>query len=286
MQEVTYTNKNNESIRFGIAPPYILQRIEGTGDVDVNIHSQGSPKQDGRTYLGSKLEPREVFLQTTIYINESSELFKTREMVQGIFNPKLGEGILEYHTPNGTKFLHAVPDGTPVFSRYDGVSVVCQITLLAFDPFWYDYEENEYMFEAPYMPLFEFPFFSTSENELEFGREYERTVVVNEGTASTPLIIEFHGGIKSAKLINLTNGECIEIKKELLEEEILTVNTSFGKREVRLNNNEDKSNGFKYLTMDSKFFQLEEGRNDIEYIAEADRNVTVGLKWTNRYIGL
>lgn len=287
MQKIKYINSNGESLDFGVTPPLILQRIEGTGNVDANIQSQKSPFQDGRTYINSKLEPRELFIQSTVYTNNSKELFEIRQEVQRIFNPKLGEGRLEYNTANGTKYINAVPDGTPIFSAYNGDNVVCQITLLCFDPFWYDLESEEYSFSAPYIPMFEFPFFSDSTSELEFGMEQEEITVVNNGTIYTPLIIEFHGGIKNATLTNLTTGEFISIKKELLEDEILTVNTSSGKREIKLQKVDGtEENGFKYLSINSKFLQLEEGTNDIEYKADADSNVTVKLKWINRYLGL
>lgn len=287
MQTVKYINSKQESVEFGYAPPLVLQRIEGTGNIDGNTQSQKSPNQDGRTYIDSKLDVRELFLETTILTTDSKTLFELREQIQKVFNPKLGEGILEYSTPNGTKIIKGVSDGTPVFSQYNGNSVKCQITLICNDPFWYDLEANNYEFSAPYIPLFEFPFFTDAENEIEFGLEQETVSVNNEGTVYTPLIIEFHGGVKNATLTNMTTGEFIEIKKELLYGETLIIDTSFGKRKVKLQRvGGEQENGFKYLAFDSKFLQLEEGLNDIEYKAEADGNVTIKIKWTNRYIGL
>lgn len=287
MQKVKYTNTKGESIEFGITPPLVLQRIEGTGNIDTSIQSQKSPYQDGRTYIDSKLEPRDLFLQTTIMSTDREEVFRWREEIQRVFNPKLGEGTLQYTTPRGTKSISVIADGTPVFSKYRGETVECQVNLLANDPFWYDLLPDEYEFSAPYIPLFEFPFFSDSSTDIEFGLEQESLTIQNNGTVYTPIIVEFHGGLKSATLTNHTNGDYIKIKKELLRDESLVIDTSFGKRKVQLNRVDSKDeNGYSYITIDSKFLQLEEGLNDIHYEAEADGNVTVNIKWFNRYLGL
>ena len=287
MQSVRFTNSKGEHIDFGIQSPFVLQRIEGTGNVDTIIHSQKSPFQDGRTYLDSKFEPREIFVQMVILTSDSKELFKLREEVQGVLNPKLGEGVLTYITPNGNYDIKAVADGTPAFSDYQREAVTCQITFLCNDPFWYDSTEQEYEFNAPYFPMFEFPFFSDENHDLEFGIEQEQITIFNQGTVYTPLIIEFEGGIKDATLTNLTTGDFINIKKELLQGETLVVDTSFGKRKIKLQDaNGLEQNGFKYLTLDSKFLQMKEGENDIKYVATADGNVTVRLKWHTRYLGI
>lgn len=287
MQKVKFTNSKGESLDFGITPPLVLQRIEGTGNVDADLQSQKSPYQDGKTLLGVNLEPRELFLQTTILSGDRERMFELREEVQKVFNPNLGNGLLEYSTPNGSKYINAVADGSPVFSKYAGESTVCQITLIAHNPFWYDIKENEHEFQTPYLPMFEFPFFTTEEEPIEFGLEQEVVEVMNSGTTSTPLIIEFFGGLKNATLTNRTTGDFITIKKELLVGEVLTINTSFGQRKIEVDKIDNGTeNGFKYLTFDSKFLQLEEGLNIIKYSAESESNATVRMRWNNRYLGL
>lgn len=287
MQQIRYENSKGDFLEFGMQRPFILQRIEGTGEVGVNIQSQKSPNQDGATFLGAKFEPREIFVQLAILTNDSREVFKFRQQIQELFNPKLGEGTLTYFTPQGEYTIKAICDGTPAFSNYNGDNIQCQINFLCHDPFWYDFMEESYVFNAPYLPLFEFPFFSDSDSEIEFGLEQEEISIMNMGTVYTPLIIEFDGGIKNATLTNLTTGEYITINKELLVGEMLTIDTSFGSRKVKLQNTGgEESNGFKYITLDSKFLQLVEGENEIKYVAEADGNVTVRLKWVTRYLGL
>lgn len=287
MQRVTYINSKNESLEFGIIPPLVLQKIEGTGDISTRTISQKSPNQDGRTFIESNFEARDIFLQTTIISSDREEVFKERERVQRVVNPKLGEGILVYSYPGGTKSIKVIVDGTPVFSKYKGETVSCQLNLIANDPFWYDLLPNEYEFSAPYSPMFEFPFFSSPKDEIEFGLEQEDITIENRGSVFTPIVIEFHGGLKSATLTNRTNGDYIVIKKELLGGEVLSIDTSFGDRKVKLMNDRDsEKNGFKYITLDSKFLQLEEGMNDIHYRATAEENVTINIKWTNRYLGI
>lgn len=286
MQQVIYKNSKGEELKFGMQPPYVLQTIKGVGEVDTIISTNKSPFQDGSTYLNSKFESRDIFMQIAIVNREEKELFKSREFIQKVFNPKLGEGTLTYITPNGNYEIKGVADGTPIFSDFSNGVVTCQINLFCADPFWYSKDSNTYAFNAPYEPLFEFPFFSDETTKIEFGLEQEIIRINNTGTIYTPIIIEFDGGLKNATLTNVTTGEYIKINKELLFGETLIIDTSFGSRKIKLQSDGIESNGFKYMSLDSKFLQLLEGENEIKYVAESDGNVTIKLKWTTRYLGL
>src|SRR5690606_21648137 len=103
--------------------------------VDVNIQSQRSPYQDGGTFINAKLEVRDIFMQVAIASGNPKELFQLRQDIQRMFNPKLGEGLLIYETPNGKKMLNVAVDSMPIFSEYSSRIVVCQINLAANDPF-------------------------------------------------------------------------------------------------------------------------------------------------------
>lgn len=272
MQGVRYINSKNQSMDFGITPPLVLRRIEGVGNVDTSFQTQKSPYQDGSTYIGSRLENREVFMQITIIAKDSQTLFQKRQEVQDLFNPKHGEGYLQYVTANGVKFVKVVPDGTPVFSRYDGNTVDGQITLIANDPFWYEVEDTTsktYPVNAP-----------TNIESLSMGNNF----ITNEGTAYSPLTIRI-GESNGLTITNMDTGEQMKITKPVNSGEELVINTELGNRSIRLTQWDGSwTNGFSYMSMNSSFFQLDNGVT--EFKIEGVGTLDVKFEWKNRYIGL
>lgn len=161
------------------------------------------------------------------------------------------------------------------------------INLLCNDPYWYDIEDNQHIFQSPYIGLFEFPF-STDETGSEMGIDRETNTFTNKGHVETPLILEFEGGIKNVILSNKTNGQVIKINKHLISNNKLLINTNEGLEEISLvKANGEKSNGLGYVTLDSDFMKLSIGDNEIEYKAESDTGLaTLHLRWKNRYLGI
>lgn len=272
MQGIRYINSKNQSLDFGITPPLVLRRIEGVGNTSISFQTQESPYQDGSTYIGSKMSNREVFLQITIVEKDSQRLFAKRQEVQELFNPKHGEGYLEYVTANGVKFLKVVPDGTPVFSKYQGNIVNGQITLIAHDPFWYEVQDTTsktFPVEAP-----------INTKSLTLGE----TTVVNEGTAYSPLTVRI-GESNGLTITNMSTGEIMKITKPINPSEELVIKTELGNRSIRLTQWDGSwTNGFSYMSMNSSFFNLDDGETTFKL--EGAGNLNVKFEWKNRYIGL
>ncbi|WP_419958959.1 phage distal tail protein [Psychrobacillus sp. BM2] len=285
MQLVKYTNALDVAIDFKISSKVILQHIEGTGNVEANHRSSNAPFQNGSKRTKTSLNNRFIKLSGTLKGQSRKELAYLKEVLCGVFNPSLDDGKLEYDAGNGTKFIYAIPEETPIFSEYRGNSVAFIIDLVCHDPYWHDLEDSIHTFTSPYSGLFEFPF----SDSFEMGIHNEIVTFVNKGNAETPLFIEFEGGIKNAKLTNKTNGEWIEIKKKLESNERLIINSNVGEKEVRIiKNNGETRNGFGLITLDSStFMHLAKGENVIEYVAESDSGLAVlHLKWNSRYLGV
>lgn len=285
MQKVRFINSKGESIYFDIKPPFVLQGIDGVGQVEANLYSQKSPYQDGATYINSKLETRDIFMRVSLVNSNEQELFKMRQDLQRVFNPKLGQGYLIYETPNDVKMLICVPDGTPSFGSYKPSSVACQINLTAFNPLWTDVSDlvegvsvSNYIVKYDSLPTI--PHFTAR-------IEKAGTIVTNNGTFNTPMIIEVSGEITTnVKIMNNTTGEILKINRVIPVGSILRIDTSFGRNRVAKLIAQDgtESNGFPYISFDSDFPQLELGDNIISY--ESLEDVIINVKWHNNYIGL
>lgn len=284
MQLVKYTNALGEFIEFKLSSQFILQRIDGTGNVEANHLTSTSPVQNGSKRTKTSLNNRYMQLSGTLVGNSRKELAHLKEFLCDVFNPTLDDGKLEYDAGNGTKVVFTIPEETPIFSEYRGNSVLFIINLVCHDPYWHDIEDTIHTFTTPYTGLFEFPF----EDSFEMGYKTEIVTFTNNGV-ETPLLIEFEGGIKNARLTNKTNGEWIEIKKKLESNERLIINSNDGEKEVRIiKNNGETRNGFGLITLDSStFMRLSKGENVIEYVAESDSGIAVlRLKWNSRYLGV
>lgn len=103
----------------------------------------------------------------------------------------------------------------------------------------------------------------------------------------TPVEIEFHGSAVNPKIINHSTGEFIRIKKEITSDEVLYINTAFGKKRVEIIRNGTREDAFDYIDLDSRFFSLRPGDNVIEYQSENGlAPQSVQIYYYNRYLGV
>jgi hypothetical protein len=283
MDSIVITNQNGESITLGNQAPYFLETIDGVGEVPVAIESQKAPKQDGSTYIDNTLDNRAISIEGTI-ITKIGPAFvlEARRKMQRVLNPKLGEVTITYHQRDQVREIKGLAETTPVFPSGQGSKGLYYqkflLHLICHEPFWLDtyYESREmsYLMGGIRFKLRLPTIFSY--------RGFKRRAV-NEGDVATPVEIEFKGPATNPTVNNLTTGEFIKVNRELGEEDVLTINTSFGQKYVRING----QNAFHYIDLDSVFWQLVPGENTLSYRSNNDSIKTrVTVKWKNRYVGL
>lgn len=284
MQKVKFINSVGEIIQLGITPPFILQRIEGTGGVNVDVQTEKSPYLDGASYLDSIMDMRPIVLRIKIVGNSQQELFEHRRLISKIFNPKLKVGVIEYETPLGTKIIEAASELPPTFSEYQGSTTTALINLLCPIPFWFDKDDNSSLMKTPFPKLFSFPLRLST----EMGEEGNNGTLINAGDVPTPPIFEIKGKVTNPKIMNLTTGEYLRIKKTLEEDETIYINTSPHNREITLIKSDgSKANAFGLFDFDSELFMLATGENKIRYISDNHSDTaTLTIKYHNRYVGL
>lgn len=111
--------------------------------------------------------------------------------------------------------------------------------------------------------------------------------IINSGHVETPIEIEFHGPAVNPRIINLTTGEFIRIKRELTSDDTLYINTAFGNKKVEIIRNGVREDAFDYIDLESVFFSLQVGDNVIEYNSENGFHPqSVEIYYYNRYIGV
>ncbi|MED4299745.1 phage tail family protein [Geobacillus stearothermophilus] len=289
MQRIIFTNARGQSVELKSSAPFLLQSIDGLGDVDADIQTQRAPFQDGSTYIDSVLQERAISLQIAILAADKSTLLQKRQYLASVFNPKLGLGTLRYENSETVREIEAVPDGVPVFpSGKENRGPTFQkalVNLLCPSPFWLTEEKVDQLvvweggLEFPLeLPTF---FAQQSTNKAK--------ILFNDGDVETPIFVTFHGPATAPiKIINVTTGEFIEVNQNLLVGERLEINTAFGqKRVTKVLSDGTEVNAFHYISLDSTFFQLIPGNNLLDYSTGADyERAAVTITWRNRYLSV
>ncbi len=279
MDSIIITNQNGESITLGNQAPYFLETIDGVGEVPVAIESQKAPKQDGSTYIDNTLENRAISIEGTITTKgDPAAVLVARRLMQRVLNPKSGEVTLTYHQ----REITGIAETTPVFPGGQGSKGLYYqkflLHLICHEPFWLDpyFESREmsYLMGGIQFRLMLPTMFSY--------RGFKRRAI-NGGDVAAPVEIEFKGPAVNPTVSNLTTGEFMTVNRELVEDDVLTINTAFGKKYVHING----QNAFHYIDLGSTFWQLATGENILAYESNNDSIKTrVVVKWKNRYVGI
>ncbi len=287
MQKLIFTNADGQSITLGSTKPYLLLSITGTGAVETDVQMQKAPFQDGKTYIDTILEPRTIHIEIGILTTTQEELHQKRREIAKVFNPKLGPGTLRYEYDGGAKEIEAVSDLAPVFPAGSGNQAQgfqkALLSLVCPSPFWLEtYEESQEM--AAWIGGLSFPM----QFPLVFAVSGQQVTITNSGDVETPVLIEFNGPAVNPRVDNLTTGEYIRVQRELLSGQKLVISTAFGNKRVTLVDVDgSESNAMHYIDLNSTFWQLKPGDNEVKYNADSGTDeATVLIKWRNRYVGV
>ncbi|UED81958.1 phage tail family protein [Lysinibacillus sp. CD3-6] len=283
METITFTNRFGEVVSFG-GPPFYLQKINGLGDVSVNLQTQKIPYQDGSVFIDALLEEREIDIEFLI-VNAFDEggygtVSERRERIAKVLNPKLGPGTLRYENEHLVREIFVVADSVPVYPE-DARTKTMQkgiVNFIAPDPYWRSLKVEE---EPAFKPLFQFPF----ADPFQMGEQRDRRIINNDGDAPAPIYVEFYGPAVNPKIENVTTGEFIRIKQTLLEGEKMILDTTPGVKSVEfVNSSGVRRNVYNWIDLNSRFFNLQIGENDIAYTADNEvQGAIVNISYHKRY---
>lgn len=284
-RRLTFTSSKSESITFGHGSPFVIDGVEGLGDVDAEIQTQKAPFQDGSTYLDAVLNEREIAFSIMIRGTGDTDISQKREQLGRIFNPKLGLGTLRYEYGDIVREIEVVSTHVPSYPKgaenRTAFHQIGLIDLLAPDPYWQTLNLDS---EPTFEPLFQFPF----EGEFQMGISRDERMIMNEGDQPTPLVVEFYGPAENPTITNETTGEFIKVNQTLLEGEYMRINTADGdKSVVFVDEGGIERNVFNWIDLDSTFFKLQLGENRIAYSADSDiQGAIVNFYYRQRFNAL
>lgn len=286
MEKLTFINSRGQSVVLGDSAPYILIKLEGIGAVTANIQTQKAPYQDGTTFIDAVLEPRIPFAEVIIITDSAEAMASKRRELASVFNPKLGKGKLIYDNGAERKVIEAVAEMAPIFPDAGDFKETMQpalINLYCADPLFMDeYESSQEM--AAWLGGLQF----AMTFPLKFGLKSSLAKIRNDGDVATPVTIEFNGPALNPVVKNETTGEAIKVNRELYVGDKLVIVTEFGNKSVKLVKPDGtEENAMHWLDLDSVFWQLQVGDNDVSYDADVGTDEAVVLmRYRNRYVGV
>lgn len=281
IKEIIFTfNSNGRSLSID-EPEYDILDYEGLEATDYELEEQININGIGATKKKTKLLPRPISLEFD-YIGGEEDKSRIRQELISFFSPFRGGELTVSYLGVKRKIQYEVT-GFFVNSKLLTEPLSCLLELSCMDPMFQDVIENGEQISTwvgGWKWKFKLPFRMKQRGEPQKN-------IINEGDVETPVEIEFHGPAVNPKIINHSTGEFIRIKKEITSDEVLYINTAFGKKRVEIVRNGTREDAFDYIDLDSRFFSLRPGDNVIEYQSENGlAPQSVQIYYYNRYLGV
>lgn len=262
-------------------PLFGIVDYEGLESTDYELEVLENINNIGGKMKKKKILPRPISIEFD-YMENDEKKSQMRQTLIRFFSPfRSGNLTIDYMGTERT--IQYEVSGFKISSKniYEGLS--CLLELSCMDPMFQDVIENGEQISTwvgGWKWKFKLPFRMKQRGEPQKN-------IINEGDVETPVEIEFHGPAVNPKIINHSTGEFIRIKKEITSDEVLYINTAFGKKRVEIIRNGTREDAFDYIDLDSRFFLLRPGDNVIEYQSENGlAPQSVQIYYYNRYLGV
>lgn len=291
-EQLTFTNERGESIVFSPASSFHVnfKDVTGLSDVRNAIYSTNSMGQDGDTYLGYRIESRDIDIVGNIKERDKVALQALRRKMNRVLNPQY-EATLTYELGDFKRVIGCTVDDAPIFKK-KSLFEQFTVNLCCLNPFWREESETREDI-ATWLGGLEFPVESGLELYEGWQIGYRQPSLIvnvyNSGDVKSGIRIEFRalGAITNPQLLNVNTQEFIKINMELVAGDVLTLSTGYGEKSVTLKRNGVTTDAFRYLDVDSTYLQLSVGDNLFRYSAEENtENLEVSIYHNNLYLGV
>lgn len=289
IEKLIYTNERGESVEFSHASVYHTNEVSGLSDIRNAIYSTSSMGQDGDTFLGSRIQSRDIEIVGNIARKNKDEAVALRRNLNHVLNPQIG-ATLTYEYGDFRRVIECRVDNAPVFPSKAAVFKEYTVQLVCHNPFWHDEAESKEDI-ASWIGGLEFELEIPMDTGMEMGwREPSLIInVFNSGDVKSGVRIDFRaiGTVVNPSLLNIETGEFIKVNYTLEAGDVLSVSTYYGKKEVILKTGLDTVDAFRYLDVDSSYIQLEVGDNLFRCDAQGNvEGLEVSIYHNNQYLGV
>lgn len=272
---------NGQTIEVGRGKSFRLLSVEGIESSENELFTSSTIMGDGVKLTNTKIKGRPIMVEAE-YTGKNKEL--ARRKLMSFFNVhKTGAFTVNY----GGRELNI--EYTPQSFKSNLVNVNNPLKFLVDlycpNPYW---KSPDLTVEplAPFIELFEFPSDYWAQEEdgelyFEVGFEGEKRELVVHGDVESPVQIRFYGPSTNPVIRNNTTDEFIKVNRTLTTEDVLFIDTEDSI--VTING----ENVFNWIDINSTFWKLQEGANEIEYTADAGvADAKLEIMWNEKYMGV
>lgn len=281
MLDIKVKNENGELLAINQDPRYEVT-VSGVSPSGATVNLSKTAMNDGAKYNSSRVNERNIVL--AVYMIRDVEA--ARVNLYRYFPPKRRCTL---YFKNGVRdvcidgYVETLECDLYELGQYAQVSVLCP------DPYFQNVN-GVYVEIGKMLPLFEFPFAIEAEG-IEFSQLYNDVVgtVVNEGDVESGMVMELRasGRVAKPRIYNTQTRQNMGLDMELLQGDVVTVNTHVGEKSVTLLRGGVRSNVINRVTDHPNWLQLAAGRNTFTYKCEAgDENLHVTFQFCPRYMGV
>lgn len=291
MREITCANQDGLSITFGDRPsPFLLENCDGVYTVQNTVSTSENTLLDGDTYLGSRMQRRNIVL--TLRDNVGADHRLNRQALYDLFK-KGSRGTLTY-TEDGISrtigyYVESVVVSGTERARQATVSLLCP------DPLFYA-ETDMVVRMANYTAQFEFQHeFLDGGEELGVRNEDRLQTIENSGAADgigMTITITASGPVTNPSITHVEKAETIQIGTmdypfEMILGDIVRITTGTGNKHVYRMRDGIQTEINEYLSEESVFIQLSSGINTIGYAADSGAdNMEIEIVYRYQYVGV
>ena len=286
MERMTYTNEKGMAVEFSASSVYHANHVIGVCDTRNTVFTVQSMGQDGDTYVGGRIDRREIEITGSIREPDKARAFELRRQMSRALNPQLS-ATLTYRFGDTVRIIDCVPDSAPIYSR-SAVLLDYAVSLICHNPFWR--EENEQAAQiAAWVGDWEFPFDIPEDTGMEFGHREPSLIVTvtNRGDVRTGMRVVFRavGDLTDPSLLNINTSEYIKLTTNMAAGDVIIVTTHYGRKRVIQRRGGVTSDALYLLDPDSVFLTLDVGDNQFRYDAGANiQNLEVTLFFSHQYL--
>ena len=225
-------------VTYDITDRYVYHSNTGWGLTGVKNYSQTGYGQKGSTFTGDQIQPRSITLVIGINASSTDEYYSQRVTLMNIFKPKK-------FSPMYLRVTHTADNGEVSVRQFrvfyqeglsfdggdkDGFYHKVGISLMAYEPFWYDPIGDTAQFQQTTAQGFKVPMrvpTSVGQSALD-----QSITIEYEGTADTEPVITLIGPMTGFTLTNETTGDVLKINGTVEPLMTYTIDTRYGVKSV------------------------------------------------------
>lgn len=285
MEQFIFKNSRGNSITIdqNNNSQYILQSYDGLTASEIIPITTSGYNQIGNTFIGNKLGVRLINISFYVYGDSMVDFYEKRRNLAKIFNPTIGEAVLNYKNDFIDKSINVSISASPYPTEKNGNLQLFTVELIAHNPLFYDTSINalklgDFIGGLRYPLIFD--------PSVKFANKGEVAFITINGDVPSPLSVEFRDNSLNPKLTLLNTGEFIQVDTEIEDGEKLIVNTAYGnKTAIHTAADGTETSAYNLITPDSTFFSLPIGDNQISFQGDAGLP-EVYIYWRQWFLGV